>query len=162
MNTMVLGASGMFGRKTVLHMLQDKDIDNVVSVDIAPPPEWALKQYEPWKKKFHYVRGTVAELEDILNAAKLMKIDGIVNWAFVMSLQDLNSNPRLSTKVNVYGMCNAFEAARLIDAKRVVYASSMTVYGPADLYGDEITEDGILSPNSSYAVAKVYAEIIAA
>lgn len=162
MNIMVLGASGMFGRKTVLHMLQDKDIDNVVSVDIAPPPAWALKQYDPWKEKFHYVRGTVADLEDILNASKLMKIDGIVNWAFVMSLQDLNSNPRLSTKVNVYGMCNAFEAARLIDAKRVVYASSMTVYGPASLYGEEIPEDVILSPSSSYAVAKVYAEIIAA
>ncbi|MBN2238397.1 MAG: NAD(P)-dependent oxidoreductase [Dehalococcoidales bacterium] len=162
MNIMVLGASGMFGRKTVLHMLQDEKIENVVSVDIAPPPAWALKQYEPWKEKFHYIRGTVADLEDILNASKLVKIDGIVNWAFVMSLQDLNTNPRLSTKVNVLGMCNAFEAARLIDAKRVVYASSMTVYGPADLYGDEVPEDVILSPNSTYAVAKVYAEIIAA
>ncbi|MFC1947780.1 NAD-dependent epimerase/dehydratase family protein [Chloroflexota bacterium] len=162
MNLMVLGGSGMFGRKTVLHMIQDKEIGNVVSVDIAPPPDWALKEYEPWKDKFHYVRGTVAELEDILNASKLMKIDGIVNWAFVMNLQDLNSNPRLSTKVNMLGMCNAFEAARLIDANRVVYASSMTVYGPADLYGEEVPEDVILAPSSSYAVAKVYAEIIAA
>lgn len=162
MNIMVLGGSGMFGRKTVLHMLQDKAIDNVVSVDIAPTPEWARKQYESWKEKFHYVRGTVAELEDILNASKLMKIDGIVNWAFVMNLQDLNSNPRLSTKVNVLGMCNAFEAARLIDARRVVYASSMTVYGPSSLYGDEVEENVILAPGSSYAVAKAYAEIIAA
>ncbi len=162
MNIMVLGGSGMFGRKTVLHMLQDKEIENVVSVDIAPPPEWALKQIEPWKDKFHFVRGTVAELEDILNAAKTCKIDGIVNWAFVMNLQELNSNPRLSTKVNMLGMCNAFEAARLIGANRVVYASSMTVYGPSDLYGDEVSENVILAPSSSYAVAKLYAEIIAA
>ena len=162
MNIMVLGGSGMFGRKTVLHMLEDTEIENVVSMDIAPPPDWALKQMEPWKDKFHYVCGTVAELEDILNAAKICKIDGIVNWAFVMSLQELNNNTRLSTKVNMLGMCNAFEATRLIDANRVVYASSMTVYGPSDLYGDEVGEDGLLSPNSSYAVAKVYAEIIAA
>jgi nucleoside-diphosphate-sugar epimerase len=162
MNFMVLGGSGMFGRKTVLHMLQDKEIENVVSMDIAPPPEWALKQYESCKDKFHFVRGTVAELEDILNAAKICRIDGIVNWAFVMNLQELNSNPRLSTKVNMLGMCNAFEAARLIDAKRVVYASSMTVYGPSELYGEEVGEDVILSPSSSYAVAKLYAEIIAA
>jgi nucleoside-diphosphate-sugar epimerase len=162
MNFMVLGGSGMFGRKTVLHMLQDIEIENVVSMDIAPPPEWALKQYESFKDKFHFVRGTVAELEDILNAAKICRIDGIVNWAFVMNLQELNSNPRLSTKVNMLGMCNAFEAARLIDAKRVVYASSMTVYGPSELYGEEVGEDVILSPSSSYAVAKLYAEIIAA
>lgn len=160
-NIMVLGGSGMFGRKTVLHMLQDKEIGKVVSVDIAPPPAWALKEYEPWKDKFEFVRGTVAELEDILNASKVCKIDGIVNWAFVMNLQELNSNPRLSTKVNLLGMCNAFEAARLIDAKRVVYASSMTVYGPSELYGDEVPEDVLLSPASSYAVAKVFAEIIA-
>jgi nucleoside-diphosphate-sugar epimerase len=162
MNIMVLGGSGMFGRKTVLHMLQDKGIENVVSMDIAPPPEWSLKQIEPWKGKFHFVRGTVAELEDILNAAKTCRIDGIVNWAFVMSLQELNSNPRLSTKVNMLGMCNAFEAARLVGANRVVYASSMTVYGPSDLYGDEVSENVVLAPSSSYAVAKLYAEIIAA
>jgi UDP-glucose 4-epimerase len=38
----------------------------------------------------------------------------------------------------------------------------MTVYGPSELYGDiDVTEDVTLSPNSSYAVAKRYAEIIA-
>jgi len=162
MNVMVLGGSGMFGRKTVLHMLQDKDIENVVSVDIAPPPQWALKQIEPFQKRFHFVRGTVAELEDILNAMKLFPVDGLVNWAFVMNLQELNSNPRLSTKVNALGMCNAFEAARLMDTKRVVYASSMTVYGPAEMYGGKpVDEDVLLSPNSSYAVCKRFAEIIA-
>jgi nucleoside-diphosphate-sugar epimerase len=163
MNVMVLGGSGMFGRKTVLHMLKDKEIENVVSVDIAPPPKWAMEQISKYSKKFHFVRGNVADLEDILNAMKICPIDGIVNWAFVMDLQELNSNPRLSTKVNALGMCNAFEAARLMGAKRVVYASSMTVYGPYELYGDkEIGEDVTLSPNSSYAVCKRLAEIIAA
>jgi nucleoside-diphosphate-sugar epimerase len=162
MNVLVLGGSGMFGRKTVLHLLQDKQIAHVVSMDIAPPPAWAMTQIDAYKSKFTFIRGNVAELEDILNAMKIQPIDGVVNWAFVMSLQELNSNPRLSTKVNALGMCNAFEAARLMGAKRVVYASSMTVYGPSDLYGNnEITEDVVLSPNSSYAVCKRLAEIIA-
>ena len=162
MNVLVLGGSGMFGRKTVLHMLKDKQIENVVSMDIAPPPKWAMQEIDEYKDKFHFVRGSVVELEEILSAMKVCPIDGIVNWAFVMNLQELNSNPRLSTKVNALGMCNAFEAARLMGAKRVVYASSMTVYGPSDLYGDkEVDEDVVLSPNSSYAVCKRLAEIIA-
>ena len=162
MNVLVLGGSGMFGRKTVLHLLKEKETENVVSVDIAPPPGWAMKEIDEYKHKFHFIRGTVVELEDILNAMKVCPIDGIVNWAFVMSLQELNSNPRLSTKVNALGMCNAFEAARLMGVKRVIYASSMTVYGPSDLYGDSpVGEDVILSPNSSYAVCKRLAEIIA-
>jgi len=162
MNVLVLGGSGMFGRKTVLHMLKDKQIENVVSMDIAPPPKWAVQEIDEYKRKFRFVRGSVAELEDILDAMKVCPIDGVVNWAFVMNLQELNSNPRLSTKVNALGMCNAFEAARLMGAKRVVYASSMTVYGPSELYGDkEVNEDVVLSPNSSYAVCKRLAEIIA-
>ncbi len=132
MNVLVLGGSGMFGRKTVLHMLRDKEIAHVTSMDIAPPPAWAMKQIDEYKDKFRFIRGNVAELEDILNAMKVQPVDGVVNWAFVMSLQELNSNPRLSTKVNALGMCNAFEAARLMGARRVVYASSMTVYGPSD------------------------------
>lgn len=162
MNVLVLGGSGMFGRKTVLHMLKDKEIANVISMDIAPPPKWAMQEIDEYKDKFLFVRGSVADLEEILSAMKICPVDGIVNWAFVMSLQELNSNPRLSTKVNALGMCNAFEAARLMGARRVVYASSMTVYGPSDLYGDkEIDEDVVLSPNSSYAVCKRLAEIIA-
>ena len=162
MNVLVLGGSGMFGRKTVLRMLQDREIQKVVSMDIAPPPNWAMQEIDQYKDRFQFVRGSVADLEDILNAMKVCPIDGIVNWAFVMNLQELNSNPRLSTKVNALGMCNAFEAARLMGAKRVVYASSMTVYGPSELYGDgEVNEDVVLSPNSSYAVCKRLAEIIA-
>jgi len=39
-------------------------------------------------------------------------------------------------------MCNVLEAARLSGIKRVVYASSETVYGSQDDYGDrEVTED---------------------
>jgi UDP-glucuronate 4-epimerase len=162
MNVLVMGGSGMFGRKTVQHMLQDKEIENVVSMDIAPPPAWAMQEIDRYKSKFHFVRGSVADLEDILSAMKVCPIDGVVNWAFVMSLQDLNTNPRLSTKVNALGMCNAFEAARIMNARRVVYASSMTVYGPSELYGDkDVDEDVILSPSSSYAVCKKLAEILA-
>ena len=46
MRVLVIGGSGLFGRKTVFHMLQDNEIENVTSMDIAPPPEWFMKQIE--------------------------------------------------------------------------------------------------------------------
>ena len=160
MRALVIGGSGMFGRKTVLHMLQDKDFTSVVSMDVAPPTGWCLKQIEPYKDKFHFVRGDVSQLEDILNAMRLYPVDGIVNWAFVM--REVNNQPRLATKVNALGMCNAFEAGRLMGVNRVVYASSETVYGPQDRYGDrEVMEDDQLYPSHSYAVCKRFAEILA-
>jgi nucleoside-diphosphate-sugar epimerase len=94
---------------------------------------------------------------------KQYSIDRLINWAFIMVSFNVLINPRLITKVNVLGMCNAFEAAKLMGVNRVVYASSETVYGPQAMYGNrEVTEEDQTNPTHSYAVCKKYAEIMAA
>ena len=163
MNVLVLGGSGLFGRKTVTALLKDPDVKTVVSVDLAPPKDWFMKSIEKNAKKFHFVAGNVAEIEDILNAMKKYAVDRVINWAFIMVAQNVPVDPRLVTKVNVLGMSNSFEAAKIMGVKRVVYASSETVYGPQAMYGmREVTEDDQTNPLHSYAVCKKYAEIMAA
>jgi UDP-glucose 4-epimerase len=163
MNVLVIGGSGMFGRKTVFHMLKDPAIDKVVSMDMAPPADWFMKSIEKYKNKFAFFRGNVSEFEDCLSAMKVHAIDRVVNWAFIMVGGNVQVDPRLITRVNVMGMSNTFEAAKLMGANRVIYASSETVYGPQDMYGDrEVTEDDQTNPTHSYAVCKKYAEILAA
>ena len=162
MNIMVMGGSGLFGRKTVMALLKDTDVKTVVSMDLAPPKEWFMKSIEKNAKKFHFVSGNVAEIEDILSAMKKYAVDRVINWAFIMVAQNVPVDPRLVTKVNVLGMSNSFEAAKIMGAKRVVYASSETVYGPQAMYGmREVTEDDQTNPMHSYAVCKKYAEIMA-
>jgi nucleoside-diphosphate-sugar epimerase len=161
MNIMVVGGSGLFGRKTAAALLKDPEVKTVVSLDMVPPTEWFMKTVEKHAAKFHYVRGNVTEIEDILNPMKEYKIDRLINWAFIM-VTELQGEPRLITKVNVLGMSNAFEAAKIMGVKRVVYASSETVYGPQAMYGRrEVTEDDQTNPTHSYAIAKLYAEIMA-
>lgn len=163
MNVLVIGGSGLFGRKTVAHLLRDPEIGKVVSMDLAPPPEWFMKSIEQHKDRFAFMRGNVAEFEDCLNAMKLHAIDRVVNWAFIMVAANVRVDPRLITKVNIMGMCNAFEAAKLMGANRVIYASSETVYGMQSMYPNrEVTEDDQTNPTHSYAVCKKYAEILAA
>ena len=162
MKVMVIGGSGLFGRKTISYLLADRDVSRVICLDMAPPREWFLKSTQKYADKFQFVRGDVSNVEDILNAMALYPVDSLVNWAFVMGAE-VNTEPRLSTRVNALGMCNAFEAARLMGIKRVIYASSETVYGPQSMYGDrEVTEDDQTNPTHSYAVCKLFAEIIAA
>ncbi len=135
----------------------------MVSLDLAPPPAWFLKTIEKYQDRFHYFRGDVSQIEDVLGAMKTYSIDRVINWAFIMVTPFMNIDPRTLTKVNVMGMSNAFEAAKIMGAKRVVYASSETVYGPQNLYGDrDVTEDDRTNPTHSYAVCKLYAEIMAA
>jgi nucleoside-diphosphate-sugar epimerase len=160
MNVIVLGGSGLFGRKTVLHLLEDREVSTVVSMDIAPPREWFAREIEKHKDRFHFVRGDVSQIEDILNAMKLFPVDRIVNWAFLLP-GEVEANPLTSTKINALGMCNAFEAARIMGISRVVYASSAGVYGPQEEYGAEVNEDDHLHPGSSYALMKQYAEMLA-
>jgi nucleoside-diphosphate-sugar epimerase len=162
MNVLVMGGSGLFGRKTVLALLNDPDIKTVVSFDLTPPKDWFMKSIGKNIKKFHFVAGNVAEIVDILNAMKQYAIDRVINWAFIMVAQNVPIDPVLVTKVNVLGMNNSFEAAKIMGAKRVVYASSETVYGPQAMYGmREVTEDDQTNPLHSYAVCKKYAEIMA-
>jgi nucleoside-diphosphate-sugar epimerase len=163
MNILVLGGSGLFGRKTVIRLSRDKDISNVVSMDVTPTKEWVLKQIGKDAGKFRFVRGDVSEIEDILAAIKQFAIDRIINFAFILPGETLDTNPRLAVKVNELGMCNSFEAARLMGISRVVYASSEGVYGPQGEYGNRaVTEEDKMHPGSAYAIAKQLSEILAA
>ncbi|GAG41617.1 unnamed protein product, partial [marine sediment metagenome] len=140
MKVLVLGGNGLFGRKTVINLLKDPEVECVVSMDVTPVKDWVMKAIEPNKNKFHFVRGDISELEDILSAIKNYSIDRLVNWAFLLP-GVVEGAPRLSVKVNAMGMCNSFEAARLTGISRVVYASSGGVYGPQAEYGDrDVTE----------------------
>jgi UDP-glucose 4-epimerase len=161
MNILVIGGSGLFGRKIAIHLLRDKDVSGVVSMDVVPPPEWFHKSIQEDSKKFRLVRGDVSQLEDILDVIKTFSIDRIVNMAFILT-GAFEMNPRLAIKVDTLGPCNVFEAARLAGIGRVVYASSVAVYGPQAEYGDrEVNEDDHLHPANAYGLAKQLGEILA-
>jgi UDP-glucose 4-epimerase len=74
----------------------------------------------------------------------------------------LNSNPRsiqeplLTSEVNVGGTLTLLEAARAAGTRRIVYASSSSVYGEAA--GLPKTEDMPTAPKAPYGVSKLAAE----
>jgi nucleoside-diphosphate-sugar epimerase len=162
MNVLVVGGSGLFGGKTLLHLVQDEEVSRVVSMDVVSPKEWIMKSIRKYADKLHIVHGDVSQLEDILNIMKLYSIDRVVNLAFLLP-GAVEANPRMSVKVNQLGMCNVFEAARIMNVTRLVFTSSEGVYGPQEEYGDrEVTEDDPMHPQSAYAIAKQLSEILAA
>jgi nucleoside-diphosphate-sugar epimerase len=71
--------------------------------------------------------------------------------------------PHAATKLNILGMDNCFEAARICGVNRVVYASSLAVNGMQKHYGDKmITEDDYRHGTVQYAVHKMFNEFQAA
>lgn len=81
--------------------------------------------------------GTGAEVvvADVTDAARLTAIcrehdiTGIVHFASLLA-KSCQADPRLATRVNVEGTISVLEAALACGARRVIYASSASVYGP--------------------------------
>lgn len=162
MRVLVIGGSGLFGKKCALALLADPEVELVVSFDPAPPSELFLKRIEPYAGKFKYVRGDISDLQQVMAAASQNKVDRLVNWAMILSKDPM---PWLNMKIGLQGMANVFETARLLGIKRVVFASSETVYGSQEDYGDrDIVEDDRPLPfsGSVYALSKCLAEVFAA
>jgi nucleoside-diphosphate-sugar epimerase len=62
-------------------------------------------------------------------------------------------------RLDILGMDNCFEAARLAGVKRVVYASSVAVSGQQSHFGDRlVTEDDPVRGTSQYAMHKIFNE----
>ena len=59
------------------------------------------------------------------------------------------------------GTANVFEACRIHGVSRVVYASSVAVYGGLPNRDQEVTEDVVPRPNGFYGACKLWAEHIA-
>jgi UDP-glucose 4-epimerase len=83
-------------------------------------------------------------------------VSGVFHEAALVSVFDSINDPALNHAINVNGMFNILEAARLEGVKRFVFASSAAVYG--DLLVCPKHELMLPCPSSPYAVAKITAE----
>lgn len=99
---------------------------------------------------FKLIEGDVVSLETCLSASK--DVDYIIHEAAWGSVPRSIEMPLFYEKNNVLGTMNIFEAARINGVKKVVYASSSSVYGDSEtLPKKEGKEGNVLSP---YALTK--------
>lgn len=83
-------------------------------------------------------------------------VDGVFHLAAVASVPFSVENPALTTKVNVSGTVNVFKSASENKVKRVVFASSSSVYGDQ---GQLLLKEKMApNPKSPYALQKLVGE----
>lgn len=80
--------------------------------------------------KVNWVAGDIMDLSNLIRTVKQYRIERIIRFSAVMS-GPLAANPFMIYRINVDGMVNILEAARLMDVKRVVFTSSVVVYDQA-------------------------------
>src|ERR1700720_4572932 len=150
MTTMVLGGTGFIGRRLVPLLAQRGE--EIVCMDINP----GTASYDQLGKQVRVVRGDVAQFDDVMAATVAAKPTRVVNLAYFLGSEHA---PHVATKLNIVGMDNCFEAARLCGVNRVVFASSLAVSGEQHFYGDRIvTEDDFRHGHVQYAMHKIFNE----
>jgi nucleoside-diphosphate-sugar epimerase len=150
MTVMIIGGTGFIGRRLAPLLAQRGE--EIVCMDINPQ----TADFSALGKQVRVVRGDVSQFDDIMARITEAKPDRIVNLAYYIG-SDLP--PRVAFKLNVLGMDNCFEAARLAGVNRVVYASSLAVSGEQKHYGERIVDEtDFRHGHVQYAMHKIFNE----
>jgi nucleoside-diphosphate-sugar epimerase len=107
-----------------------------------------------------FVPGDVLDLVALLHAARAHAVRDIVHLAAAL-IPTCQAEPALGVRVNVDGFNHVLETARLVEARRVVWASSIAIYGPQARYEGEPDEDAPHWPTTVYGACKSMNEFMA-
>jgi UDP-glucose 4-epimerase len=106
--------------------------------------------------KVKFIKGDVRDLSLVTEASK--NCDLIFHFAAVLGVDIVADNPVETMDVEVIGTRNVVEAAFVNNVKKIMYASTSGIYGHSAIE-NALTEEVLVDPRTSYAMAKRYNEI---
>ena len=151
MKIMVVGSSGYIGRHVVKHLAAEGA--DVVAFDLVPAPaQWCVPGVP-------FIQGNMTNLEEVMSAILDNGVQRIVALGYYMTpllspeCRDLLN----AARVNIIGVTNLFEAARLARLQRVIFASTVGIFGYQDSYGLEPINENTeaRAPKSLYGLMKL-------
>jgi UDP-N-acetylglucosamine/UDP-N-acetylgalactosamine 4-epimerase len=157
-SVLVTGGAGFIGSNLVEALLKDSRVERVrVLDDLSNGKRSNLSAFlnDP---RLELQEGDIRDFSTCLDAVK--GIDLISHQAALGSVPRSIEDPLATHHVNITGTANVFTAAKELGVKKVVYASSSSVYGDSvTMPKREEHQGNLLSP---YALSKSIAEQYAA
>ncbi|ABR54320.1 NAD-dependent epimerase/dehydratase [Methanococcus vannielii SB] len=164
MKILVTGAAGFIGFSFSENILKNTEIQIIGIDNLNPYYDVKLKEKRldilKGFKNFKFFDEDIINYEELDEIFNLEKPDLIVHLAAQAGVRYSLENPHVYEYSNNLGTLNIFELAKKYGIKRVIFASSSSVYG-----GNEKTpfleSDNVDKPVSLYAATKKYNELIA-
>ena len=105
---------------------------------------------------FKFIKGDITDKKQMENVFSIAEPDYVIHEAAQAGVRASVENPLKTSKVNVEGTLNILECVRNSDVKKIVAASSSSIYGTVEyLPFDEVHPKNPISP---YGVSKLACE----
>lgn len=157
---LVTGGAGFIGSNIVEYLLKHNAKKVIVLDDLSTGFETNIQLFSSLKN-FQFIKGDICNPDDCKKACN--GVDHVFHQAALGSVPRSIKNPIATHNVNSTGFLNILIAARDAKVKRIVYASSSSVYGDSKILPK--VEHEIGKQLSPYAVSKMtnelYGEIFA-
>ena len=147
---LITGGAGFIGSNIVETLLQRGDRVRVLDNFSTGKRE----NIKPFLDRIELIEGDIRSYHIVREAVD--GVDFVLHQAALPSVPRSVKDPITSNEVNVTGTLNILDAARDARVKRLVYASSSSIYGDLDTLPK--TEDMLPKPLSPYAVSKLAGE----
>ena len=152
MKILITGGAGFIGSNLAKRLVNDGH--NVVVLDSL------LRGNKLDKDTFNkllFIKGDVRDRSLVIEASK--GVDMIFHFAAVLGVDIVADNPVETMDVEVIGTRNVVDAAEINNVKRIMYASTSGIYSHSAIVKNALTEEVLVDPRTSYAMAKRYNEI---
>jgi UDP-glucuronate 4-epimerase len=143
---LITGTSGLVGYQVALRL--HRAGHDVLGLDLRPPPP---------NTPFRYEIGDVTSLATV--STVLAGRPNLIHAGAISGPMLMQNDPHGVAHVNLGGAMAVFEAARLAKVRRLVWASSIAIYGDQPTL-DPVPEDTKPNPQSFYGHTKLAGEAL--
>jgi UDP-glucuronate 4-epimerase len=156
MKILITGSAGFIGFNLVKFLLDSSNhkiigidnINNYYSINLKKKRLNVLKKY----KKFSFYKIDINNKKAIDRLFKKKKFDIVFNLAAQAGVRYSIENPKAFVDNNISGFYNILDASIKYKIKKVLYASSSSVYGDSSDF--PLKEKQLISPKNIYGLSK--------
>ena len=156
MNILITGVAGFIGFGITKYLLSSSNtriigidsMNNYYSKALKKDRIKELSQY----KKFSFFQVNILDKKRLEKIFKIKKINLVINLAAQAGVRHSLKQPNEFVNNNILGFYNLIDVAKKYKVKKIIYASSSSIYGDSKKFPLKETQN--LMPKNIYALSK--------
>ena len=160
MKILITGSAGFIGYHLAAKLSKNKkykvfgidNFDNYYSINLKKKRLALLKSF----KNFKFKKIDILNEKKLQNFFKKEKFDVVFHLAAQAGVRYSILNPKKYMRNNIQGFFNILEISKQNKIKKIIYASSSSVYGDSNIF--PLTEKQILKAKNLYSLSKDFNE----